>query len=63
MGHHILLYRNTTRNIVQDIVRGRRSVTLSHRSVTCLRADLSLTAVPRHVYRRAAVSDEMRTQE
>ena len=28
-----------------------------------LRADLSLTAVPRHVYRRAAVSDEMRTQE
>ena len=46
MGHHILLYRNTTRNIVQDIVRGRRSVTLSHRSVT-LRADLSLTAVPR----------------
>ena len=62
MGHHILLYRNTTRNIVQDIVRGRRSVTLSHRSVT-LRADLSLTAVPRHVYRRAAVSEEMRTQE
>ena len=49
MGHHILLYRNTTRNIVQDIVRGRRSVTLSRRSVT-------LTAVPRHVYRRAAVS-------
>ena len=62
MGHHILLYRNTTRNIVQDIVRGRRSVTLS-RVPSLLRADLSLTAVPRHVYRRTAVSDEMRTQE
>ena len=55
MGHHILLYRNTTRNIVQDIVRGRRSVTLSHRSVTSARRFVT--------YRRAAVSDEMRTQE